>query len=145
MIVYASHNSGKTTFCKDHPEWIDGDQVLFDFLGSAFGIKIVDDNTKGRQIIDLFILNRKKAEIVYTGYMDWLKENRYVKNILLGTRRFMWLADIIIIKKDEESDLYQDELKSTLKWNLRGVFINKDEYINENLLNDEKSNKKTIN
>ena len=138
MIVYASHNSGKTTFCKDNPEWIDGDQILFDFLGSAFGVKIIDNDTKGRQIIDLFILDRKKAEIVYTGYMNWLKENKHHKNILLGTRRFMWLADIIIIKKDEGSQLYYDELKSTLKWNLKGITINKDEYINKKLLNDEK-------
>jgi len=145
MIVYASHNSGKTTFCKNNPEWIDGDQILFDFLGSAFGIKIIDDDTKGRQIIDLFILNRKKAEIVYTGYMEWLKDNRYVKNILLGTRRFMWLTDIIIIKKDEESETYQSELKSALKWNLRGVFIGKDEYINEKLLKDEREKIKLAN
>ena len=139
MIVYASHNSGKTTFCKDHPEWIDGDQILFDFLGSAFGVKIIDDDTKGRQIIDLFILDRKKAEIVYTGYMNWLKENKYHKNILLGTRRFMWLADIIIFKRDNDSDIYQKELISALKWHLECNYIEKDEYINEKMLKYEKN------
>jgi len=126
MIIYASPNTGKTTFCNNNPEWIDTDVVLFQMLKEAFGIEIKDDKTKGQQIIDLFKSDRVKAESVYTQLYHWLKENRS-KNILLGTRRFMFLADKILIKRSNSQEILKQELKSINKWKL----FDKVNYIND--------------
>jgi len=137
MIVYASSKSGKTTWCNNHRDWIDGDKHLFKLLNKAFNVTIIDNDDKGLQIIELFHINRMKAEKCYTAYMEWLKDNKFDLNILLGSRRFMWLADKVIIKENKSSDLYNHELASVLKWRIKYTTIKIDEFLNEKLLKNE--------
>ena len=69
--------------------------------------------------------------------MEWLKENKFDLNILLGSRRFMWLADKVIIKENKSSDLYNQELASALKWRIKYITIKSNEFLNEKLLKNE--------
>lgn len=135
MIIYASPKSGKSTFCKDNPEWIDSDIILFKMLDKAFKTVIVDDDTKGQQIIKCFKSNRIKAENVYTDLMYRIKKmNDESKNILLGTRRFMWLADIIFLK-DTNHEIYKAEIESAYKWKLPFIQLKQNDFITIKLIN----------
>ena len=134
MIIYTSPRSGKTTFCNYNPEWIDADVILFSYLNDAFKCDIKDDNRKGDQIIRLFNINRVRAEKCYTRFMEWLKINKYSSNIMLGTRRFMWLADIVFIKDHEDLNITLKEVESAKKWNIKYIQLKSDEYINLKLI-----------
>jgi hypothetical protein len=134
MIVYSSPKSGKTKFCRNNPGWIDSDKILFKMLNKAFNCNIIDDDTKGSQIIRLFQRNRDLAENTYTDFMYYLKNNKDTSNILLGTRRFMWLADIVFLK-DTDHDIYKKEIESAIKWRLPYIELEKNQFINYNLIN----------
>ena len=133
MIIYSSPKTGKTTFCNKNQKWIDSDKIIFNLLEKEFNIKISDDNTKGQQIIELFKRDRNKAEQCYTKFMYWLKDNR-TENILLGTRRFMWLADKIYLETNESKDrpleLINSEIESAMRWDLKFKKLNK-KYISQ--------------
>jgi hypothetical protein len=77
-----------------------------------------------------------RAEKCYTAYMNWFKENKYDFNILIGTRRFMWLCDFVVIKIKPDSDIYLQEMKSLNKWNLGYNTIKENEFINLKMLKD---------
>lgn len=134
MIIYASPKSGKTSFCSINKEWIDSDKILFKMLNKAFKTVIVDNDTKGQQIIKLFQINRNKAENTYTEFMYWLKDNKDSKNIMLGTRRFMWLADIVLLK-DTNHEIYKAEIRSAVKWRLLYIRLKNNDFINKILIN----------
>jgi len=134
MIVYASPKSGKSSYCKTHDDWIDADIILFKLLNKAFKTSLTDSDDKGQQIIKLFKRDRNKAEEVYTDFMLWLKENKESNNILLGTRRFMWLADKIYLKNSIDDNLFFKEIDSAKKWELDYIVLKKTDFINEKLL-----------
>jgi len=66
--------------------------------------------------------------------MLWLKENKESNNILLGTRRFMWLADKIYLKNSIDDNLFFKEIDSAKKWELDYIVLKKTDFINEKLL-----------
>jgi len=133
MIVYSSPKSGKSTFCRLNPEWIDSDKILFKLLNKAFKTSLIDNDTKGQQIIKLFRINRNKAENTYSEFMYWLKDNKD-KNILLGSRRFMWMADIVLLKNTDHN-IYKDEVDSAIRWRLAYIDLKKDQYVDKKLIN----------
>ena len=135
MIIYASPKTGKSSFCNDNIDWLDGDKILFDMLEKAFHKHITDNDTKGDQIIELFKINRVKAEKCYTKYMEWIKDHKYTNNVMIGSRRFMWLADKIFIKHCGDSDITYKEIESINKWRLKYTLLNKDQFITHKLLN----------
>jgi hypothetical protein len=138
MIIYASPKTGKSTFCKEHTEWIDSDIILFDILKKKFNV-VIDDSNKSFELLNLFRINRVKAEDAYTLFMHWLKNHRYSDNILLGSRRFMWLADKVFLKKSNELLIFAKEIDSANRWAIRYQLLDKNQFINLKLLEDEKS------
>jgi len=100
MIIYFTPGTGKTTFCKSHSEWTDGDTILAKIISDYTGKEIHGDDLH-RTILSLYNANRDVLEDCYTEYKSKLMHAKANNdNILFGTRRFMWLADMVFIEDD---------------------------------------------
>jgi hypothetical protein len=100
MIIYFSPGTGKTKFCKEHPEWIDGDNILAEIISKHIGQEIHGEDLH-RTILPIYNKNRDALENCYTEYKDYLMQAKINDiKVLYGTRRFMWLADMIFIEDE---------------------------------------------
>lgn len=136
MIIYSSPGTGKTTFCNNssNKRWLDGDVKLFEILSEEF-YTIVNDDNKKTKILDLFMIDKNRANHCYNLYYKWLSIHKYDSDILMGSKRFMWLADLCILKHLSDKQ-YQDELRNVKRWHLKHFIIRDNKFISDKLLKD---------
>jgi len=134
MIIYSSPGTGKSTFCKKHKDWTDGDVILFSMINRAFNINLSDTPDKGKKILLLFKTQKITIERTYTEYMVWLRDHRQSHNILIGSKRAMRFASKIYLK-ETRSDIFVDEIEFVKQRHLKYTILNKDQYISDVILN----------
>jgi hypothetical protein len=143
MLIYSTPITGKTTFCQSNKNWIDGDSILIGLLIIETKTYFSNNNHKlGEQIIQYYQNGYGSViEKVYDNYLNDLKSRLVNENILFGTRRFMWLANVIYIETDyniltkriptcNSLEIVINETKAIKKWNLQ----NKITYLNGNYI-----------